>query len=373
MPNNQTIQSDYIPRLIAWEVTRRCHLKCRHCRAGALDQHYTGELTTGQCRAVLDNIATLTRPIIILTGGEPMLRDDIYEIARHGHELGMRMVMAPCGGLVNDQTIAKMRAAGIECISLSLDGATAARHDEFRNTPGAFDSVMAAAAAARAGGLAFQINTTICRDNLGELEAIMNLAGSLGAITFNPFLLVPTGRGAELSGHELTPEQYEETLQWLAKLKVSDTFNLRVTCGPQYQRIIRQKNIGCATYASGVSAGGAGNGAGNTDHRPAHGSGCMGGKSFAFISHTGSVQICGFLDISAGQLKDNDLDFATIWRDSEFLRQVRDVDSYKGKCGVCHYRHVCGGCRARANAVSGDYLGSEPMCLYDGGTTGRNG
>jgi AdoMet-dependent heme synthase len=244
-----------------------------------MDQHYAGELTTEQCRALLDNIATLAKPIIILTGGEPMLRDDIYEIAAYGHALGMRMVMAPCGTLVNADTVARMRAAGIECISLSLDGATAAGHDGFRDTPGAFDAVIAAATAARAGGLAFQINTTICRDNLGELEAIMQLANSLGAVTFNPFLLVPTGRGVQMSGHELTPEQYEQTLTWLAEKKGTDPFNLnlRVTCGPQYQRIIRQMENGAKKGTDPFS----------------HGSGCMGGKSFAFISHTGSVQICG--------------------------------------------------------------------------------
>ncbi len=341
-----------------------------------MDQAYAGEFSTGECKALLDNIAQLCKPIIILTGGEPMLRPDIYEIARYGHDLGMRMVMAPCGQLVDAESVAKMVAAGIECISLSLDGDSAASHDEFRNTPGAFDSVMRAAAAARSGGLSFQINTTVTRDNLEQLPGIMKLATSMGAVTFNPFLLVTTGRGSELAGHELTPEQYEHTLQWLAEheLKVSDTFNsdtekqvtvpgfpIRVTCGPQYQRIIRQCDA--VSRASDGLAAGHCERIGHGGHR-VNGSGCMGGKSFAFISHTGSVQICGFLDISAGQINPESPDFVSIWQNSDFLTEIRNVDNYHGKCGMCEYRHVCGGCRARAFAASGDYLGDEPMCDY---------
>lgn len=340
-------EMEYTPRLIAWEVTRRCNMNCRHCRAGACNIEYPGELTTAECKKTLDNIASFSRPIIILTGGEPMMRNDIFELAAYGKSLGLRMVMAPCGHYVNDDTVVQMIAAGIECISLSIDSSNAAGHDSFRGTPGAFEMVLNAAGAARAGGLEFQVNTTVTRENINELADIMELARVLGAVTFNPFLLVPTGRGQELAGSELSPQQYEKTLQWLSDVD-GGNMAIRVTCGPQYQRIIRQKGeVNC------------GHGGGKV-----FGAGCMGGKSFAFISHVGSVQICGFLEHSAGSLKENDFDFADIWKNSDFLKQIRIVDGYKGKCGTCQFRKVCGGCRARAYAATGDFLDSEPMCEF---------
>ncbi|MCF7957043.1 MAG: radical SAM protein [Phycisphaerae bacterium] len=364
-----------VPLLIAWEVTRSCNLNCKHCRAAAQNRPYDNELSTEQCYKVLDNIAGFAKPIIILTGGEPMLRDDIYKIARHGSDLGLRMVMAPCGMLIDDDTVQKIKDAGIQCISISIDGATAESHDGFRRVPGAFQIALDAIAAAKRHGLPFQINTTITKHNVDELPEIMKLAEDLGVITFNPFLLVPTGRGKELASQEISPEQYEETLQWLSEQSTKSKMQIRVTCAPHYQRIIRQNMKGrpkesatdCAAN-TGAPHGHPGSEQGHPGHptkkqggQPA---GCMGGKSFAFISHTGVVQICGFLETPAGDLSKNDLDFEDIWFNSEFLQKIRDVDGYAGKCGDCEYRRVCGGCRARAFALTGDVLESEPFCIY---------
>ena len=364
MPNPNE-KKELLPHLIAWEVTRRCNMKCLHCRAAAQDRVYPNELTTEQCMALLDNIAGFARPIIILTGGEPMLRDDIYRIARYGHDLQLRMVMAPCGALVDDAAVRKMIDAGIQCISISLDGATAESHDGFRRIGGSFDAAVGATHAARRQGLAFQINTTITRHNLAELGDITTLAERLGAVTFNPFLLVPTGRGAALADEEISPEQYEQTLQWLSEQRGRTRMQLRVTCAPHYQRIIRQSDRAssiCSRSSPGRSnSPGHSHGSGDGGH----GAGCMGGKGFAFISHVGKVQICGFLEQGAGDVKANGLDFETIWKDSEFFRQIRDVDRYRGKCGYCEYRRVCGGCRARAYALSGDYMASEPYCVFE--------
>lgn len=354
MPTTENLPA---PRLIAWEVTRSCPLNCRHCRAGAQNKPYDNELTTEQCYLLLDNIASFARPIIILTGGEPMLRNDIYDIARHGNSLGLRMVMAPCGVLIDDDAVVKMIDSGIQCISISLDGATAASHDGFRRIPGAFAAAMEAIAAANRGGLDFQINTTVTRHNLDELSDIMKLSEEWGAITFNPFLLVPTGRGKELADQEIAPEQYEQTLQWLSRQRGNKHMQLRVTCAPHYQRIIRQDHRRNVKEAEAV--GGKHGGAGQ------QATGCMGGKSFAFISHTGEVQICGFLEHSAGSVVGNNLDFHEIWSKSEYFKDIRDTDGYKGKCGYCEYRRLCGGCRARAYALTGDYLESEPFCIYE--------
>ena len=355
-----------LPLLIAWEVTRTCNLNCRHCRAAARNEEYPNELTTEQCYRLLDNIASFAKPIIILTGGEPMLRNDIYDIAGYGNKLGMRMVMAPCGMLVDDQTVTKMIDSGIQCISISLDGATAESHDGFRRVPGAFATAIAATEAAKRHNLPFQINTTITRHNLDELSEIMNLAERLGAITFNPFLLVPTGRGKELAQQELSPQQYEQALHWLSEQDERTVMQLRVTCAPHYQRIIRQKRSEQARDIHKRWEQNQDSLKDRSEKRHSHQvAGCMGGKSFAFISHTGKVQICGFLEIEAGDVSQNGYDFKEIWNNSEYLCSIRDLDSYKGKCGYCEYRRLCGGCRARAYALTGDYLEAEPFCVYE--------
>ena len=340
-PEPDTAGRTFLPRLIAWEVTRSCPLACKHCRAAARNQPYEGELTTAEGKRLLENIASFSRPTIILTGGEPMLRDDIYDLAAHADGLGLGVVMAPCGMMVDDQAVARMKAAGIRCISISIDGATAETHDAFRGVRGAFDSAVKATEAARRGGLDFQINTTITRHNRRDLEAIRDLAVRLGAGVFNPFLLVPTGRGKDLAGQEISPREYEQTLEWLARQHAEPGIAIRVTCAPHYTRILRQRN---------PEAGGS--------------SGCLGGKAFAFISHVGKVQICGFLETECGDLKQEDFNFKRIWETSEVFLRVRDVDSYGGKCGLCEYRRICGGCRARAFAMTGDYLAEEPFCIY---------
>ena len=333
----------YLPRLIAWEVTRSCPLNCKHCRASAGPETCAGELSTAECRRLLDNIASFARPIIILTGGEPMLRPDIYDIASYAHRLGLPVVMAPCGLLVNDDTARRIVECGIRKISISLDGASAETHDAFRGFAGSFDACMDAIGSARSAGLDFQINTTVSRHNLRELGELLELAVSLGASVFNPFLLVPTGRGKDLIDQELSARQYEEALEWLAGVQGRKDIQIRVTCAPHYQRVLRQ--------AGRAEAAG-------------HGRGCMGGKGFAFVSHVGKVQICGFLDVECGDVRAAGFDFRKIWETSPVFLQMRDVDRYHGRCGVCEYRRVCGGCRARAYALSGDYLGEEPFCAY---------
>jgi len=336
-----TTSSTFLPRLIAWEVTRSCPLACKHCRAAARNRPYEGELTTDEGKRLLENIASFSRPTIILTGGEPMLRHDIYDLAAYAHDLGLGVVMAPCGMMVDDEAIARMKAAGIRCISISLDGATAETHDAFRGVPGAFASAVTAAEAAKRGGLDFQINTTITRHNRCQIAAIRDLALRLGATVFNPFLLVPTGRGKDLADQEIAPREYEQTLEWLADHQAGPDIAIRVTCAPHYTRILRQR-----------------------DPKAGAAKGCLGGKAFAFISHVGKVQICGFLEIECGDLKQQDFDFKRIWETSDVFLKVRDVDSYGGKCGRCEYRRICGGCRARAFAMTGDYLAEEPFCVY---------
>jgi radical SAM protein with 4Fe4S-binding SPASM domain len=382
----------YLPRLIAWEVTRSCPLACKHCRAAARLEPYPGELSTDECLRVLENIASFAKPTMILTGGEPMLRTDIYDIAAHARRLGLPVVMAPCGKFVDDEAVARMKKAGIHCISISIDGAAAESHDAFRGIKGAFDFAIRASAAAKRGGLDFQINTTITQHNLAELPAILDLAVRLGATVFNPFLLVPTGRGKALAGQEISPEDYEHTLHWLAEQESRTDIRIRVTCAPHYTRVLHQRHL-LAKKGSGEKgsdplsvqgsdpfspecAGPAcdpGDAAavvpphshpGGPGSPPARGKGCLGGKAFAFISHVGKVQICGFLETECGDLKKKNFDFRKIWETSSVFLAMRDVDRYHGKCGRCEYRRICGGCRARAFAMTDDYLAEEPFCIY---------
>jgi len=332
------------PRLIAWELTRACPLACRHCRASAKAGADPAELTTRECFGLLKNIASFARPILILTGGEPMLRPDICDIAAEATRLGLRAVLATCGAMFDRAAAGAIAEAGVARISVSLDGAEAATHDAFRGAAGAFEAALAAIEAARSVGLEFQVNTTVARHNVAELPAIRDLAARLGAVTFNPFLLVPAGRARGLSDQELSPKQYEKTLRWLAEQAAAGAMAIRVTCAPHYQRILRQMGIG----PSG----------------PGQAKGCLAGQSFAFISHRGVVQPCGFLELPCGELRACGLDFQGIWRTAEPLRRLRDIESYHGRCGYCEFRRVCGGCRARAYAQTGDYLAEEPFCLY---------
>jgi len=344
----------YLPRLIAWEVTRSCNLNCVHCRAAAQFGPYPHELTEEEICRTLDNIASFCKPIIILTGGEPMLRPDIWNIARHGSDLGLRMVMAPCGQLLTVEAAERMRACGIERISLSLDGATAESHDRFRRVEGAFDSVMRAARNAREAGLAFQINTTVTKHNLHELDKILDLAIEIGAAAYHPFLLVPTGRGREMAEQSLTPEEYERTLNWIYEKRESLPILFKPTCAPHYYRILRQREREKGRLVTPQTHG-----------LDAMSKGCMGGQSFAFISHVGKLQICGFLEEECGDLRSVQYDFKRIWEESPVFLAMRNLDGYHGRCGYCEYRRVCGGCRARAYAATGDYLAEEPFCVYE--------
>ncbi|HAK58947.1 MAG TPA: heme b synthase [Nitrospiraceae bacterium] len=351
-PKGEENKKKYLPRLVAWEVTRSCLLNCVHCRAAARYGPYEGELTTEECFRFLDDVKSFSDPIMILTGGEPMMRSDIYDIARYGTDIGLRMVMAPCGLLITEELAQKIKDSGIMRVSLSIDGLTALSHNAFRRVDGAFEGVMKAIENLKLVGMEFQVNTTITKHNVHELPQLLEFVIKLGAVAYHPFLLVPTGRGKELAEQEISPEDYEKTLTWFYKQRDTVPIQFKPTCAPHYYRIFRQgeKEKGRTVTPE-------------THGLDAMTKGCMGGQSFAFVSHIGKVQICGFLEEEAGDIKKNL--FSTIWNTSQLFQEMRDLDHYHGKCGICEYRGVCGGCRARAYAISGDYLAAEPFCTYE--------
>jgi len=338
-------------RMIAWEVTRSCNLNCVHCRAASSCGPYPGELSTDKCLKLVDEIAATSSPVIILTGGEPLLRPDIFEIAAYGTSKGLRMVMATNGTLVTPAVAKKMRESGIQRVSISIDGKDAHSHDTFRQEKGAFDKAMSGIEILKNSGMEFQINTTITTNNLSQIKDILKLAKDIGAAAHHIFLLVPTGRGKDLAAQAITAADYEETLMWFHQESMNCEIQLKATCAPHYFRIMHQNKPKSEKLAK--KPGG---------HFHESTRGCLGGITFCFISHVGQVQPCGYLELNCGNVKK--MSFSDIWDNSEVFRNLRDYSKYEGKCGRCEFIKVCGGCRARAYEATGDYLAEEPLCLY---------
>ncbi|HEX2967321.1 MAG TPA: radical SAM protein [Syntrophorhabdaceae bacterium] len=325
-------------RMVAWELTRNCNLNCIHCRASASLGPHTNELTTDECKNVLDGIAAFAVPTIIITGGEPLMRDDVFEIIEYGTKKGLRLVIAINGTLLTRVKAERLKTSGIKRVSLSLDGIEPATHDRFRGVEGSFKAVMHAAEILRATGLSFQINTTITRLNADIIEAMYALVRSIGAVAWHIFLLVPVGRGEGLKGVELDAAMYEEKLHHLCEMEQRNEIEMKVTCAPHYYRIQKERGI---TPKSG---------------------GCLAGKSFLFISHRGIAQPCGYLDIPSGDIRTAGVQ--KVWLESDVFNSLRNLSSYKGKCGRCRFLAICGGCRARAYEQTGNILESEPLCSY---------
>ncbi|MCP4744807.1 MAG: heme b synthase [Desulfobacteraceae bacterium] len=338
-------------RLVAWETTRNCNLNCVHCRASATAGPYQGELDTRAAFRLMDQIAQAAKPIIILTGGEPLLRDDIFDIASYGSKKGFRMVMAPNGTLITPKIAHQMKKAEIKRISVSLDGATAKSHDLFRGVEGAYDGALQGIREAKTAGIEFQINTTITKKNLSQIPKLLELAESLGAVAHHIFLLVPTGRGKYILDQEINSQEYEETLNWFYEKQNKTSLQLKATCAPHYYRILRQRAAEQGQRVTFESHG-----------LDAVTRGCLAGTGFCFISHTGIVQPCGFLNLECGDVTQQE--FHEIWKNSDIFNKLRDYKQLTGKCGICEYRKVCGGCRARAYEATGDYMAAEPLCLY---------
>ncbi|MGA6924741.1 MAG: heme b synthase [Desulfosarcina sp.] len=338
-------------RLVAWETTRNCNLSCIHCRASATSGPHTGELDTDQAFRLLDQIAEVGRPIIILTGGEPLLREDIFDIAQYGDRLGLRMVMAPNGTLITPEVAQRMAASGIRRISASIDGATKEFHDQFRGVEGAFDAALQGIEHVKAAGIEFQINTTITKTNLEQIPRILELAERLGAVAHHIFLLVPTGRGKYIVDQAIDADAYETTLNWFYDQRDKTPLQLKATCAPHFYRILRQR---AKAEGKSISL--------QTHGLDAVTRGCLAGTGFCFISHTGQVQPCGYTDVQCGDITQTP--FGEVWNRSPVFLKLRDFKQLEGKCGVCEYRAVCGGCRARAFEATGNFMAEEPLCAY---------
>lgn len=359
------------PHVIVWEVTRACQLACRHCRADAFTRADPRQLTTAEGRALLDDFAAYgtPRPIVILSGGDAFERPDLEELISYGSSLGLPMALSPSvTPLLTDERLASVREAGIKAFSISLDGATAATHDSFRGIDGTFEDSLAAAELVVKHGFRFQVNTTICRNNVHELPRILRTVQEMGAGMWYLFFLVPMGRGSALE--PLDADEMEDVLHWLHD--VSDRIAIKVTEGPSYRRVALQRDD---ARAAGTPMPPTGDlharltaetldllGEDTSPRRPRPPIGVNSARGFAFVDHIGDVYPSGFLPYLCGSVRDEP--FHSIYADSPMMKSLRDPSQYSGKCGVCEFNWICGGSRARAHAMLGDPLASDPTCNW---------
>jgi len=390
-PSQPTIPHNHKPRLIFWEVTKGCNLRCIHCRATATELSSPLDLPTTKALNLIEQVSQYALPILVLSGGEPLFRTDIFQLARYATDRGLRVALATNGTLVSTEIARKIVDAGVRRVSISLDGATAATHDAFRAIPGAFEAALRGFRNLKELGMSMQINTTIARHNAHELPAVLELARSMGADALHTFLLVPVGCGVDIAAEQMVPpEEYEKILNWFYDRAQEGGIELKATCAPHYFRVMRQRRAAerrAARAAPAATSPVAKGDIGPTDitmpgstgialhphaaragHGPSEGmsavtKGCLAGTGVCFISHVGEVYPCGYLPVMAGDLRRQS--FADIWENSPVFHALRDDDGLKGKCGRCEFRHVCMGCRARAYAATGDYMDEEPFCIYE--------
>ena len=330
---------EFSPKWIAWEITRRCNLRCVHCRSSSqLEVEGHPDFSLDEAKRVLDDIRSYASPVVVLSGGEPLLRSDVFDIAAYGTGLGLRMCLATNGSLVTAETCRQITESGIRMVSLSLDGSTAAVHDDFRNQPGAFEGVMNATRLFNAHNIDFLVNSSFTKRNQDEAPKIHQLVKSLGATAWYLFMIVPTGRGEEIMAELIPPDEYEAMLNWHYDMeKEEDELLVRPTCAPQYYRVVLQR-------------------------AKEEGEKFKRRKLICMIDVDGNVLPCSYFPLPAGNIRTQS--FREIWEESPLFLEMRDFAGYKDHCGRCEYLNVCGGCRARAWAVTGDYLAGEPFCSH---------
>ena len=397
--NGEAAEAKASPRLIFWEVTKCCNLRCIHCRASATELSSPSDLTTSVALRIIDQIAAAGNPILVLSGGEPLYRSDIFQLARYATDRGLRVALATNGTLVTREVARMIVDAGVRRVSISLDGADALTHDTFRGIPGAFDAAVQGLRNLKALGMSVQINMTIARHNARQLPQVLELAKRLGADALHTFLLVPVGCGVDIAAEQMVaPEEYEQMLNWFYDRSLEGGIELKATCAPHYFRVVRQRraaerrgmngerktlppeerpvsgtigpvemampgSTGVIIHPSAAPRHPAGAHTGHPGDLNAMTKGCLAGTGVCFVSHEGEVYPCGYLPVLAGDLRRQT--FVEIWEKSLVFEQLRDTGNLKGKCGCCEFRNICMGCRARAFAASGDFLDEEPFCVYE--------
>ena len=345
----------YVPLVMSYNVTRECNMKCSHCYINATEKKLENELTTAEAKNVIDQIHQVSSPLLILSGGEPLLRNDIYELIEYGTKKGLKIGLGSNGYLIDDAVAKKLKDAGIATVSISIDSSIPAQHDEFRGVAGAWEKSVNACKALRNNGILVQVNTTLTHDNYNQIDDIMTLAESIGVENFHLFFLVPTGRGVKLT--DISPEKYEEMITNTFAKVHKHKLNVKPSCAPQFMRIAQGMGLDMRQWVRG----------------------CLAGMHYCRIYPNGDVTPCPYLPIKLGNIREQS--FKDIWFNSEVFKNLRDLNTLKGKCGACEFKTLCGGCRARAYGLSADfidycgdlhvpaeqrkdYLTEDPWCVY---------
>lgn len=353
------------PFIVIWELTRACQLKCLHCRADAQYTRDPRELTFDEGKNLIDQIYDMNNPILVFTGGDPLMREDIFDIAKYAVEKGVRVSMTPSATPnVTKEAIEKAKEVGLSRWAFSIDGPTAGIHDHFRGTAGSFDLTMERIKYLHELEIPIQINTVISRYNVDFLEEMAKMVEDLKCVLWSVFFLVPTGRGQVTD--MISPALHEKVLRWLYDLSKRVSFDIKTTEAMHYRRVVIQQKMRDAhkqtneiDYLTALTEKGL---TGSIDGLGRAPKGVNDGNGFVFISHIGDVYPSGLLPVKAGNVRETPL--AEIYRESPIFKDLRNPDGFKGKCGVCEFRYVCGGSRSRAYAMTGDYLESEPFCVY---------
>jgi radical SAM protein len=352
---------DQQPFIVIWETTQACDLSCVHCRACAQPLRDLLELSTKQAKKLIDDIADLQAPVFVMTGGDPLKRPDIFELVTYCRDRGVRASLTPSATpLLTKEAIGKLKDAGLARLAISLDGSVPELHDKFRQVDGSYDCTLNAVRWAREIGLPVQINTTITRHNLHDLDNMIALMERLDVVLWSVFFLVPTGRGSSID--LISAEEFEQVFEKLYQTAQRVSFDIKSTEAQHYRRFLLQKRIEDRKPGSGkklipflgVSTP---DGIGRAPK------GINDGKGFVFVSHRGEVYPSGFLPISGGNVRKQSL--ADIYRNSPLFKDLRDASKLEGKCGRCEFRDICGGSRARAYALTGNAFAEEPFCVYE--------
>jgi len=366
-------------RLLFWETTAGCNLECVHCRRLDVSrQLMRSDLSTEEALLFVRDLAGFAKPILVLSGGEPLFRPDIYQIARHACEHGLTVALATNGTLIDERVAHAIVDSGVRRVAISIDGADDTTHDNFRRQAGSLAAALHGFQNLKRLGMSMQINCTVTRHNVHQIELLYARAVELGADALHLFMLVPVGCGVQIAETNMLPaDEYERVLNWMYDKSQERALHLKATCAPHYFRIMHQRAAADgvriqATHSHGkpehVQAGG--NSQGHPAGRPggpnmaAMTKGCLAGSSICFVSHTGEVFPCGYLPVSAGNVKRRSM--RDIWKHSDVFARLRDVEQLEGKCGLCEFKKVCLGCRARAfYAAHGNYMAEEPHCVYE--------
>ncbi len=376
-PDIQAVDFDRSPFIVIWEMTRACALACVHCRAESIPRRDSRELSTTESIRLVEAVSRFGQPapLLVFTGGDPLRRPDVFDLVGAAAERGLRVALTPSGtAAARREKIMRLKTAGLARLAVSLDGSTASIHDAFRRVRGSYDWTMRILDSAREAGLPVQINTTVSRYNRTDLGAMAELMTRMGIVLWSLFFLVPTGRGRPEDG--VSAQEYEEILNDLYDLAGKVSFGIKTTEAPHYRRVVQERQQGIRRDGRAGDGGpqtadrGPGTGEGRrrefgfqADAIGRAPKGVNDGNGFVFVDHIGNITPSGFLPLVAGNVRTDDL--VEVYRHHPIFRDLRNPDRLRGKCGRCEYRALCGGSRARAYAMTRDYLAEEPCCLYE--------